>query len=268
MFQELLFDAGGVLINIVQASVSGHPIILLHGAASEWQSFLPLFPVLTRDYQVWAVDLRGHGKSIWVDDGYRLIDYAEDIQHFLDEHIVEPAVLYGHSLGAQIAIAVAAQSPTRVRALILGDPPFYFHNLTTKESVWYGPFVELHHVISTMHSSQELDDYMAEHYPNMEPQRRKARAETLSHVDPAVVAAILEDRHVEGYDSDAILRQITCPSLLIRGNPALGSAVRDEDAAYLVERIHHCEILNMQDVGHGLPSGESLSSVERFLKSI
>ena len=268
MLQELLFDADGVKINFVQASVSGQPVVLLHGAASEWQSFLPLFPVLTRDFQVWAVDLRGHGKSSWVTEGYRLLEYAKDIQLFLDEHIVEPAVLYGHSLGAQVAIAVAAQSPSRVRALILGDPPFYFHNMTTKESVWYQPFVELHHVTSTMHSSQEMDDYMAEHYPNMEPHRRKARAETLSHVDPAVVSSILEDRHVEGYDTDVLLRQITCPVLLIRGNPASGSALRDEDVMYFVERLSHCEIVDMQDVGHGLPSGESLSRVENFLKSV
>lgn len=268
MLQESLFDASGVQINFAQASVSGQPIVLLHGSASEWQSFLPLFPLLTQHFQVWAVDLRGHGKSSWVTEGYRLLDYAKDVQHFLDEHIAGPAVLYGHSLGAQIAIAVAAQSPSSVRALILGDPPFYFHNLKTRDSVWYEPFVELHHVISTMHSSQEMDDYMAEHYPNMDPQRRKARAETLSHVDPAVVTAILEDRHVEGYDSDALLRLITCPVLVIRGNPALGSALRDEDVTYMVERIHHCDIVYMQDVGHGLPMGEALSRVENFLNSV
>lgn len=268
MFQEQLFDANGVQINFSQASASGQPIVLLHGTASEWQSFLPVIPVLARDFQVYAIDLRGHGKSSWVPEGYCLLDYAKDIQCFLHQHIAQPAILYGHSLGAQIAIAVAAQAPAHVRALVLGDPPFYYHTMTMKESVWYEPFVELHHVISSFHSAQEVDGYMAKNYPNMDQQRRKNRAETLSHVDPDAVAAILEDRHVAGYDTDALLRQINCRVLLIQGNTKLGAALRDEDLTYMVERLHHCEVIHMQDVGHGLPTGESLSRVEAFLKSI
>ena len=196
------------------------------------------------------------------------MEYAKDIQCFLEEKIAEPAVLYGHSLGALTTIAVAAQSPARVRAVVLGDPPFYFHDLPTKESIWYEPFMELYHVLSTMHSAQEMDNYMAENYPNMEPRRRKARAETMSHVDPAVVAAILESRDVEGFDMDALLRQITCPVLLLRGNPTLGSALRDEDVTYMTERLQYCEVVYMQEAGHGLPVGESLSKVEAFLHSV
>ena len=268
MFREQKFKANGVQINFVQASDSGQPIVLLHGVASEWRSFLPLIPVLAHDFQVYVLDLRGHGKSSWVPGKYRLFDYAEDIKCFLEKHIAQPAILFGHSLGAQVAIAVAAQAPTCVRALILSDPPFYFHNMTTKVSLWYEPFLELHHVISSFHSVQEIDDYMVEHYPNMDQQKRKERAEILSHVDPDVIATILEDRLVEGYDTDVLLRQISCRVLLIQGNPKLGAALKDEDLAFMAERIQNCEILHMQDIGHGLPSGESLSRVETFLKSV
>ena len=209
-YQEKNFDANGVKINFIQASVSGTPLVLLHGTASEWGSFLPLIPAFARNFQVYAIDLRGHGKSSWVPEKYYLSDYAEDIQCFLDGHVAQPAILYGHSLGAQIALAVAYQSPASVRALVLGDIPFYQHNMTMKETVWYEPFLELHHVISAFHSAQEIDDYMAKSYPNMDPQRRKDRAETLSHVDPDVIGRILEDRHMEGYDLDALLRHISC----------------------------------------------------------
>lgn len=268
MFPEHLFDASGIQINFAESSSPGQPLVLLHGAAAEWQSFLPLIPNFAQEFQVYAIDLRGHGKSSWVAEGYRVLDYAEDIQCFLQEYIAEPAILYGHSLGALTAIAVAAQLPAFVRALILGDPPFYFHNQRTKESMWYEPFMELYQVLSTMHSAQEMDEYMAENYPNMELQRRKARAETMSHVDPAVVATILDNRDVEGYDTDALLRKISCPVLLLRGNLTLGSALRDEDVTYMTERLQHCEIVYMQEVGHSLPLGESLSRVETFLKSV
>jgi pimeloyl-ACP methyl ester carboxylesterase len=265
--QTITLD-NNIEINYIHTPSVGLPLVLLHGAGSEWQSFLPLIPALAREFQVYGIDLRGHGKSSWVTDDYRLRNYAKDIECFLVNRSLEPAVLYGHSLGALVAVLVAAQSPGHARALILGDPPFYHHNTSTRESVWYEPFVELHHVINSYHSAQEIDDYIAEHYPNMDTQRRKARAETLSHVDPNVVAAIMDDRLVEGCDTDALLRQIACPVLLIAGNPALGSALRPEDEKYMMERLRSCEILRMEDVGHGLPTGETLSRVEAFLKRV
>ena len=268
MFQEQVFNADGVQINFVQVSNSGQPILLLHGTASEWQSFLPLIPVFAQNFKVFAVDLRGHGNSSWVSEEYRLFDYAKDIKCFLENHIGQPCILYGHSLGAQIAIAVTSLAPSYVSALVLGDIPFYYHNMTMKDTMWYEPFIELHHITSSFHSAKEIDDYMAEHYHNMDEQRRKKRAETLSHVDPDAVAAILEDHHVEGYDTDALLRQITCRVLLIQGNPKLGAALKDEDMAYMAGRIQNCEIVRMRDIGHGLPIGESLASVETFIESV
>ena len=268
MFQEQKFDADGVKINFIQASTSGKPLVLLHGTASEWQSYLPLIPVFAENFKVFALDLRGHGGSSWVSEKYRLFDYAEDIKYFLEKHIGHPSILYGHSLGAQIAIAVASLTPSYLKALVLCEPPFYYHRITMKDTMWYEPFIELHHVISTYHSAKEIDDFMAGQYPKMDKQRRKGRAETLSHVDPDAVLTILEDRHIEGYDVDTLPRQITCPVSLIQGNPELGAALQDEDLKYMTERIPNCHVVRMNDIGHGLPSGESLLSVKKFIESV
>ena len=268
MFQEQKFNANGVEINFIQASTSGQPLVLLHGTASEWQSFSPLISVFAEKFKVFVLDLRGHGGSSWGSEKNRLFDYAEDIKYFLEKHIGQPCILYGHSLGAQIAIAVASLAPTYVKALVLGDIPFYYHNMTMKDTIWYEPFTELHHVINSFHSAKEIDDYMGEQYPKMDEQRRKNRAVTLSHVDPGVVLTILEDRHIEGYDTDALLRQIACQVLLIQGNPKLGAALNDEDMKYMAERIQNCNIVHMQDIGHGLPSGESLLGVNKFIESL
>jgi len=137
-----------------------------------------------------------------------------------------------------------------------------------KDTMWHESFMELHHVISSFRSAKELDDYMAEQYPKMDEQRRKSRAETLSRVDPDVVLTILEDHHVEDFDTDALLRQITCPVLLIQGDPELGVALQNEDLKYMVERIQNCDVVHMQNIGHGLPSGESLVSVQKFIESV
>jgi len=109
---------------------------------------------------------------------------------------------------------------------------------------------------------------MAEKYPKMDPQKRKARAATLAKVDPAVIAVQLEQRHMEGFAADALLRQIDCPVLLIAGNPELGSALRTENVDYMAARIQHLETVRMQAIGHGLPVGEPLERVRLFLESV
>jgi pimeloyl-ACP methyl ester carboxylesterase len=265
MLKEQVFDANGVLINFAQAPCVGRPVVLLHGVASEWQSFLPLIPTLANHWHVYALDLRGHGRSSWIANSYRLIDYAQDVSNFLRQQVTQPAILYGHSLGALIAIAVTVQSPTLILGLILGDPPLYYRDTPLKASVWYEPFVELHHILRSMPSAQEIDDYIAQHYPKMEAKRRRARANCLSRVDPTVVAMMMEQRHMDGYDPDALLRQIGCPVLLIQGNPGLGAALRDEDVTYMTARLRNCQVLQMQEVGHGLPPDSLLPVITDFL---
>ena len=268
MLSEQFFHTGAIPINFAHSAETGQPLVLLHGIASQWQSFIPLIPELMEGFQNFAPDLRGHGKSGRSGQDYRILDYGIDIRLFLEQVVAEAAVLYGHSLGALIALAVAAQAPERVRGLILGDPPFFNHDLPLKESVWYEPLVELHTLISNYQTAAQLDAYMAEKYPKMDPDRRKARAATLAQVDQAVIAVQLAQRHMEGFVADTLLRQIKCPVLLLAGNPQLGSALRVEDVDYLAARIKNLEIVHMPIIGHGLPVGEPLKQVKSFLESV
>jgi pimeloyl-ACP methyl ester carboxylesterase len=69
-----------------------------------------------------ALDLRGHGHSEWDPRGtYALSDFVADVASVLQELCPAPVVLIGHSLGAQIAIHVAAACRERIRAVVLVD---------------------------------------------------------------------------------------------------------------------------------------------------
>ena len=56
--------------------------------------------------------------------GYDLRDYAADTAAFLAGAVGEPAVVYGHSLGAEVAVMAAAMQPGLVRAVVHGDVMF------------------------------------------------------------------------------------------------------------------------------------------------
>ena len=73
MPQEKIFDTGKVRINYLDyGSPSAEPLIMLHGGAWRWQEYLSLIPSLSQRWHVYAMDLRGNGKSGWVPERYRL----------------------------------------------------------------------------------------------------------------------------------------------------------------------------------------------------
>jgi len=142
-FRERHFDSTEAIISYVQGPPNGAPVVLLHGVSSRWQPFQPLLPVLAEKYPVYALDLRGHGRSSHTPGAYNLDDFTRDVYQFLIHQVQAPAVIYGHSLGALVAINLAAQQPQMMRALILGDPPFYYHDTPTQDTFWQAAFTEL-----------------------------------------------------------------------------------------------------------------------------
>jgi esterase len=101
------------------------PVVLLHGLASNltrWTEFVDRTSLLD-DRTLIRVDLRGHGDS--PTRGRVSLDlWRDDLLALLDGEAAPQAVLVGHSLGAQVALATAARAPERVAALVLIDPVF------------------------------------------------------------------------------------------------------------------------------------------------
>src|SRR5579871_6148328 len=118
---EKSFDTGEIKLAYLEAG-SGAPMVLLHGLSSSKEAWLPVIPTLTSHWHIYIPDLRGHGQSDHPADGYGTGDYARDIGALL-KHIGEPTVVMGHSLGALTTIAVAADNPALMRAVVLLDPP-------------------------------------------------------------------------------------------------------------------------------------------------
>jgi pimeloyl-ACP methyl ester carboxylesterase len=109
-------------------SGSGDAVVLLHGLASThrwWDLVAPRLPGL----RVIRFDQRGHGGSAAPPGGYDLDHLAVDTLAVLDALDVGRAVLAGHSLGAGVALRVAAARPARVTALACVDGGVYDHRL-------------------------------------------------------------------------------------------------------------------------------------------
>jgi len=98
-------------------SSNSPPIVLIHGAGGNYLSWSPEFRRMP-GYQVFAIDLPGHGKSSG--RGMQSIeDYASIIIGWIDSLKLNRAVFIGHSMGAAIALTLALKAPQRTISLVL-----------------------------------------------------------------------------------------------------------------------------------------------------
>jgi pimeloyl-ACP methyl ester carboxylesterase len=101
-------------------SLPGEPtVILIHGAGMDrtvWQ--FQSRNIAYRQRRVLAIDLPGHGRSEGTPPD-TIAGMADWLSRYMDAAGVESAILIGHSMGALIALDMAARYPDRVDKLVL-----------------------------------------------------------------------------------------------------------------------------------------------------
>lgn len=101
-------------------------LVMLHGVASNhtrWSEFVSS-TALAPSWNLLRLDLRGHGNSMCHCRLNRK-RWVNDLNAILEREALPPAVLLGHSLGAEIALDFTATYPDRVAGVILIDPVFH-----------------------------------------------------------------------------------------------------------------------------------------------
>src|SRR5277367_540258 len=86
------------------------PLVLVHGFAADKLAWQYNFAALARTYRVTAIDLPGHGESEIVTKAVPWRGMAGWLAALLGELGLERPHLVGHSLGARLCLALAAQA--------------------------------------------------------------------------------------------------------------------------------------------------------------
>ncbi|MFX1561179.1 MAG: alpha/beta fold hydrolase, partial [Promethearchaeota archaeon] len=123
--EEKQFNTGEISINYVAGPNNGPPLVLLPGQGADWTTYKKVLPSLSEKYRVYAVDIRGHGKSDWATGDYTFMSIGRDMSAFLEGVVQEPAIISGNSSGGLIALWLAANKPRLVKSIILEDPPLF-----------------------------------------------------------------------------------------------------------------------------------------------
>jgi len=99
---------------------SGSPVVCLHGVTGHGGRFADLAGRLA-GYRVIGVDLRGHGRSIYLPP-WGVAQHVADLVETTEALGVERTAWLGHSFGGRLVTELAARHPDRVERAVLLDP--------------------------------------------------------------------------------------------------------------------------------------------------
>ena len=119
---QRILSPAGVTISYERYG-SGPPLVLVHGGFSDHQTNWEFVgPFFERQFTVYAIARRGRGETS-ATEGHSVEDEGRDVLTVI-RSIGERVFMLGHSYGAQVALAAAAEVQERVRALVLYEPPW------------------------------------------------------------------------------------------------------------------------------------------------
>jgi esterase len=106
-----------------QEAGSGAPIILVHGAVTDYRFWSAQVPEFAGKYHVIAVSLRHFYPEIWDGrgDDFSVDQHAADLAAFVKKLNLGKVHLLGHSRGGAVALLVAIKTPELIKSLILSD---------------------------------------------------------------------------------------------------------------------------------------------------
>ncbi len=126
-YEERTIDLGEVRMNHVVVGEADKPaLLLIPGQTESWWGFETAIGLLAPHFQVFAVDLRGQGRSTRTPGRYSLNTIGNDLVRFIALAIRRPVIVSGNSSGGVLAAWLSAFAmPGQIRGVHCEDPPFF-----------------------------------------------------------------------------------------------------------------------------------------------
>ena len=106
-----------------QETGSGTPLVLVHGALTDYRYWYLLVPEFAKNYRVIAVALRHYYPEKWDGNGndFSYEQHAADVAALIKKLNLGKGHLLGHSRGGGVVVNVAKAYPEVIKTLILAD---------------------------------------------------------------------------------------------------------------------------------------------------
>lgn len=254
--QDKWITIHGIPLHYVEWGTAGNPtIVLLHGFQSNAHTWDTLSHALAEAYHVFALDQRGHGDSAWAPDGdYAPAAFVHDIVGFVTTLQLAPTILIGHSMGGRHAAMVAAEHPATARKVVIVDtaaefPAALLARVSQQPETLPPPetFATFEEVIAQGKAQYPLTPEAELRHANYHNLYRGADGLWRWRWDHALLHRRRLNRSLQ-MDLYVALRQIQCPTLLIRGqqSPLLTAEV----AHKMIQALPHGQLVEIANAAH------------------
>ncbi len=243
------------------------PVVLLHGGNQSAHSWDLVSLHLASRYHVFALDQRGHGDSEWSRGAdYSVEAMSHDVEDFLAVCAIERPVIFGHSMGGIVTLALTRRRPELACGGVLVDVGPEISETGTR---LIGEFV---------HRNVEFDD-MEEFLDRVEeydPYRTRAHMERtlkynlLRRADGRYVSKTdrrrffpkgeegrLRLRGAPGLDE---LGDLKLPMLVVRGSDS--NVLLPEAAERFAATLPQGRLVTVPECGHNVHSQNTLGFLE------
>ncbi len=259
----------GVRINYYRTGGEKPPIIMLHGFSDNALSWNQVPVFLETEFDVVLVDARGHGISGLAEDGASPERQASDVLSLIRELNLKQPILIGHSTGAHVAALVAAQAPQTIRAVVLSDPPWRDsadhstpETAALKKEEWINWIEDL--------KKKSIDEVMTigrQMHPNWDESEFFQWARAKQQIRTETIVWFMDTPTLY---SD-IVKNITCPGLLITADPQQGAVVTPEVANNVSKLWRKVKVVHIPNAGHNIHREQLvfyMDALNRFLSGL
>lgn len=231
-------------------------VVLVHGLADNACVWQGIAGELARGADVYAPDLRGHGTARPAEPGPGLPDeMAADLLGLVSALELQRPWLVGHSLGAALALRVAAEHPRRFGGVVLIDyapevsdailPRLRAGLLESHRP--YASVADYAAVLKRRHLLADPDLIDAIALGSL----RSTPSGLQPTFDPAMVEAVTQDGPPEGpAERWALLRRLDLPALIVRG--AWSWIVPQDTARQMAEACPQGRLAVVPMAGHSV----------------
>jgi pimeloyl-ACP methyl ester carboxylesterase len=273
---EQLVDLGEVQMNYVTAGHASSPaLLLIPGQTESWWGYEAVLPRLAEHFQVYAVDLRGQGRSTRTPGRYTLDNIGHDLIRFIDLVIGRPAIVSGLSSGGVLSAWLSAYAkPGQVLAAVYEDPPLFASEVRPA----LGPGIRqcigpIFHLWSTFLGDQwsiGAWDAMREASPTFLPEHMafipwsEEPPQNIKEYDPEWGRSFWTGSVGASCDHEGMLRSVKVPSVLLthhmritnEANGFLFGAMSDQQAQHVQDLLTGVGVSvtyrSFPDVGHAM----------------
>lgn len=136
-YGEKQVDLGEVVMNYAEVGDPDKPaLLLIPGQSESWWGYERAMRLLENSYHVFALDLRGQGRTSQTPGRYTFDNLGNDLVRFIATVIGRSVIVSGNSSGGVLSAWLAAFAmPGQIRGALLEDPPLFSGELTPL----YGP---------------------------------------------------------------------------------------------------------------------------------